>query len=123
MHRTTNGGATWSERILSTPYPVRVVYFLDSLKGFAQGGDVYSGVGGIWESSDGGVNWIEAINTGAEMAGLDWQQIGPGNIDIWSVGFSSSGGYHSVVYKKSIVTPPPTPSPTATPIRSNRRFL
>lgn len=115
VHRTTNGGATWSERILSTPYPVRVVYFLDSLTGFAQGGDVNSGVGGIWESSDGGVNWIEAINTGAEMAALDWQQIGPGSIDIWSVGFSSSGGYHSVVYKKSIVTPPPTPSPTATP--------
>jgi photosystem II stability/assembly factor-like uncharacterized protein len=115
VHRTTNGGATWSGRILSTPYPVRVVYFLDSLIGFAQGGDVNSGVGGIWESSDGGVNWIEAINTGAEMAGLDWQQIGPESIDIWSVGFSSSGGFHSVVYKRSIITPPPTPSPTATP--------
>jgi photosystem II stability/assembly factor-like uncharacterized protein len=115
VHRTTDGGTTWSQRILSTSYPVRVVYFLDSLKGFAQGGDVNSGVGGIWESNDGGVNWIEAINTGAEMGALDWQQIGPGSIDIWSVGFSSSGGYHSVVYKKNIVTSSPTPSPTATP--------
>jgi photosystem II stability/assembly factor-like uncharacterized protein len=102
VHRTTDGGNTWSSRILSTPYPIRVVYFFDSQMGIAQGGNVNSGVGGIWESDDGGVNWTEAVNTGLEMGSLDWQRVSPDSIDIWSVGYTSSGGFHSVVYKKRI---------------------
>ena len=100
VHRTTDGGNTWSSRILSTPYPVRVVYFFDSQTGIAQGGEVNSGIGGIWESTDGGVTWTEAVTTGLEMGSLDWQRVSADSIDIWSVGYTSSGGFHSVVYKK-----------------------
>ncbi len=102
VHRTTDGGITWSGRILNTPYPIRVVYFFDSQYGIAQGGEVNSGVGGIYESTDGGVSWTESINTSLEMGSIDWQRISPDSIDIWSVGYTSSGGFHSVVYKKRI---------------------
>ena len=102
VHRTTDGGVNWSGRILDTPYPIRVVYFFDSQMGIAQGGEVNSGVGGIWESTDGGANWAEATVTNLEMGSLDWQPVGPDSIDIWSVGYTSSGGFHSVVYKKRI---------------------
>ncbi len=102
VHHTTDGGTTWSGRILSTPYPVRVVYFFDSQMGIAQGGEVNSGVGGIWESTDGGSNWTEAVTTGCEMGSIDWQRVSADSIDIWSVGYTSSGGFHSVVYKKRI---------------------
>jgi hypothetical protein len=79
-----------------------VVYFFDSQIGIAQGGEVNSGVGGIWESTDGGSNWTEAVTTGLEMGSLDWQRVSADSIDIWSVGYTSSGGFHSVVYKKRI---------------------
>jgi photosystem II stability/assembly factor-like uncharacterized protein len=102
VHNTTDGGNTWSGRILSTPYPVRVVYFFDSQIGIAQGGEVNSGVGGIWESTDGGSTWNEAVVTGLEMGSIDWKRVSPDSIDIWSVGYTSSGGFHSVVYKKRI---------------------
>jgi len=100
VHRTTNGGTTWSGRVLSTPYPIRVVYFFNSLIGIAQGGHGNNAVGGIWESTDGGLTWTEAINTNLEMNSIDWQPVSPDSIDIWCVGFSSDGGWHSVVYKK-----------------------
>jgi photosystem II stability/assembly factor-like uncharacterized protein len=99
-HRTTDGGNTWSSRILSTPYPIRVINFFDSQFGIAQGGEVNSGVGGIWESIDGGITWNEAQTTGLEMGSLDWQRVSADSIDVWSVGYTSSGGFHSVVYKK-----------------------
>ena len=102
VHRTTDGGTTWSGRILSTPYPIRVVYFFDGQMGFAQGGEVNSSLGGIWETTDGGENWTEAITTGMEMGSIDWQRVSDDSIDVWSVGYSSAGGYHSDVYKKRI---------------------
>ncbi len=101
-HRTTDGGVTWSGRILSTPYPIRVVYFFDAQMGIAQGGEVNSAVGGIWETTDGGENWTEAMTTGAEMGSIDWQRVSDDSIDVWSVGYTSSGGFHSDVYKKRI---------------------
>ncbi len=99
VHRTSDGGATWTDRILELPYPVRGVFFLDSLNGVAQGGN-YS-IGGIWETNDGGLTWREGVNTNSEMQDLDWQRVSPDSIDIWSVGFSTAGGnYHTPVYKK-----------------------
>ncbi|MEJ2105140.1 MAG: T9SS type A sorting domain-containing protein, partial [Ignavibacteriaceae bacterium] len=49
-----------------------------------------------------GTSWTEAATTGLEMGSIDWQRVSTDSIDIWSVGYTSSGGYHSVVYKKRI---------------------
>lgn len=99
IHHTTDGGITWSSRV-NVPYPVRVIYFFNSAMGIAQGGEVNSSLGGIYESTNGGVTWSEVISTGLEMGSLDWQRVSADSIDVWSVGYTSSGGFHSVVYKK-----------------------
>src|SRR5213078_840232 len=59
VHRTTDGGTTWSGRNLD---------FLGSKVGWAAGGNIYSGVGGMYFSTDGGRTWSLDADTGAEMS-------------------------------------------------------
>src|SRR5262249_39019757 len=63
--RTPDGGARWSSRTLHSPWPVRDLEFLDPQVGFAAGGNVFSGVGGVYASTDGGQTWALDVDTGA----------------------------------------------------------
>ena len=67
MHLTTNGGKTWSARTLDGPWPIRQLIFVTSKIGWAAGGNIYSDVGGIYFTSDGGQTWSLDVNTGAQM--------------------------------------------------------
>jgi len=49
--KTEDGGATWSSNI-NQGYPLRSVFFTDSITGYAVGD------GGIIKTTDGGLNWI-----------------------------------------------------------------
>jgi photosystem II stability/assembly factor-like uncharacterized protein len=69
VHRTTDGGATWSERLIETPEPIRAVLFLNETFGFAVGGNHFSGVGAIYSTIDGGDSWRLGVNTASEMRG------------------------------------------------------
>lgn len=86
VHRTTDGGATWSGRLLQPPYPIRVVQFFDENFGFAAGGDIYTSAGGIWSTTDGGDTWNLDVDTGAEMEAIDYQPAGLDSADVWCVG-------------------------------------
>jgi photosystem II stability/assembly factor-like uncharacterized protein len=99
VHRTTDGGATWSDRLLETPAPVRAVMFLNDTLGFAVGGNIYSGAGFIYSTVDGGDSWRLDLNSGAEMKGIDFKVVGD-SIDVWCCGFNS--GFTGSIYKTRI---------------------
>jgi len=100
VHRTTDGGATWSNRILNPPYPIRSLLFLDDQLGFAVGGNYFGGVGGIWSTIDGGTNWNLDINTSCEMKGIDWARVDNDSVAVWCAGSNSAVGriYRTKVY-------------------------
>ena len=82
VHRTTDGGATWSPRLHDFPYPIRAVKFFNDTLGFAIGGDLYQEEGGIYSTTDAGTTWNLDINTGAEMFSLAYQPTATDSVDI-----------------------------------------
>ena len=99
IHRTTDGGLTWSDRLIETPEPIRAVLFLNETLGFAVGGNHFSGVGAIYSTIDGGDSWRLDVNTGSEMKGIDYQVVGD-SIDLWCCGFNTS--FTGCIYKTRI---------------------
>ena len=99
VHRTTDGGKTWSDRLFEPSEPIRAVLFLNETIGFAVGGNHYSGVGAIYSTIDAGDSWRLDVNTGSEMKGIDFQVVGD-SIDLWCCGFSSS--FTGCIYKTRI---------------------
>jgi photosystem II stability/assembly factor-like uncharacterized protein len=95
VHRTTDGGKTWSGRTLDDAWPIRQINFLTPQVGWAAGGNVYSGVGGMYYSADGGQTWTLDSSTGAEMDACDWKHSGK-NYQIWCAGYN--GSFNGVVY-------------------------
>ncbi len=87
VHRTTDGGASWSERLLETDYPIRTVHFLTRDIGFAAGGNYADGVGGIWSTTDGGQTWQEDMTVTAEITVLGSRRYSPAYVDIFAAGF------------------------------------
>ncbi len=94
VHRTTDGGLTWSGRILETDYPIRTVHFLTREIGFAAGGNyrdttggVWDSIGGIWSTSDGGETWQEDAALSAEVTVLGSRRESPVHVYVFAAGF------------------------------------
>jgi hypothetical protein len=98
MHVTTDGGKTWSGRTIDGPWPLRSVLFLTSKIGWAAGGNVYTNVGGIYFSTDGGNTWSVDATTNSEMGSCAQHSIAVGHHQLWCAGFNSSSGFNSVIY-------------------------
>ncbi len=104
VHRTTNGGDSWTGRLLTTPYPIRTVRFATAQRGWAAGGNIYSGGGGIWGTTDGGNTWnLEMDTGGAEMRGIAISRVSADSVDVWSCGYTS--GFQGRVYKRRVAAP------------------
>lgn len=92
-HVTTDGGKTWSDRTLDGPWPIREILFLSQKAGWAAGGNLYTGVGGIYFSSNGGQTWSVDVTTNAEMDACDKQPTTTG-YRVWCAGYDGSlNGY------------------------------
>jgi photosystem II stability/assembly factor-like uncharacterized protein len=104
VHRTTDGGATWTDRILLAPFPIRSVLFLDASVGFAVGGNVFSGVGGIYSTTDGGDTWTLDLDAGAEIKAIKALQTSATTFDVWTAGFTSS--FTGRIYQTQVTLPP-----------------
>jgi len=114
VHRTTDGGVRWSDRVLRTTYPIRIVQFFDANYGFAAGGNIYSSAGGIWSTTDSGDTWSLDINTGAEMSAIDVQAVSPDSTDVWCVGFLPN--LTGVIYKTRVARHEPADVEESTPM-------
>jgi hypothetical protein len=107
LHRTSDGGATWSKRVLQTPYPIREIKFLNNQIGWATGGNVYSSVGGIYYTADGGRTWARDADTGDEMGSCATQPVNGGaQTQVWCLGYNFNGSSFSTnVYSTVVATP------------------
>jgi photosystem II stability/assembly factor-like uncharacterized protein len=85
VHVTANGGKTWSARTLDDPWPIRELLFLSTKSGWAAGGNVYTGVGGIYFSNAGGQTWSVDVTTNAEMDACAQQPLSSG-YHVWCAG-------------------------------------
>jgi photosystem II stability/assembly factor-like uncharacterized protein len=94
-YRTIDGGATWSDRTLHAPWPIRDIEFLSRRVGWAAGGDVFSGVGGMYFSSDGGQTWGLDVDAGAEMLSCTYLKRQT-TLLVWCAG--TDGSFDGVVY-------------------------
>jgi photosystem II stability/assembly factor-like uncharacterized protein len=94
-YRTTDGGATWSDRTLDARWPVRDIEFLSRRFGWAAGGNAFSGVGGMYVSTDGGQTWMLDADTGAEMLSCTYLNR-HGTAFVWCAGTDAS--FDGVVY-------------------------
>jgi photosystem II stability/assembly factor-like uncharacterized protein len=107
LHRTHDGGATWSDRVLTTPWPIRQIEFLNKRVGWAAGGNVYSNAGGMYFTTDGGKTWALDADTGDEMGACAHLPIGDGSqTQVWCIGFLFNGSnFASDVYSTTVATP------------------
>jgi photosystem II stability/assembly factor-like uncharacterized protein len=69
IHVSNNGGNTWGNRV-NFPYPIRAVTCISAKLCLASGGNFFTGVGGVYISTDGGVKWTEDLNAGVELGAL-----------------------------------------------------
>lgn len=99
VHRTTDGGTTWSARY-DFPYPIRAVKFYSIDLGLALGGNLYQEAGGIYSTTNGGLNWNLDVSTLAEMFSVETKAVSADSADIWCVGSTgSSTGFTGKLYK------------------------
>ena len=104
IHRSTDGGMSWSGRLQTFSYPIRALSFFNASTGLALGGNVYSEAGGIYSTPDSGYTWNLEMNTAAEMFALDYKIISADSMDIWCVGSTGGGtGYKGKLYKARTV--------------------
>ena len=90
IYSTVNAGHAWSASpVLTTPYPIRGLLALDVMRSFAVGGNHFSGVGGVWATSNGGQQWTNEVDTGSEMFDLDSVRIDNDSVRVLAVGENS----------------------------------
>jgi photosystem II stability/assembly factor-like uncharacterized protein len=95
VHRTADGGNTWSGRTLDISWPIRELLFITPNIGWAAGGNYSTNVGGMYFSRDGGQTWSLDVSSGAEMGACDSRRVN-GITQIWCAGFN--GSLNGVVY-------------------------
>jgi photosystem II stability/assembly factor-like uncharacterized protein len=61
IRRTTNGGVNWITQITNTNKDIADIYFVDSMNGWAVGGNNYSDTQLVLRTTNGGTNWILKI--------------------------------------------------------------
>jgi hypothetical protein len=92
VHRTVDGGANWSDRTLDSPWPIREILFVTPQMGWAAGGNIYSGAGGLYFSNDGGQTWTLDLDS----AGNEMDACAHTGSRVWCAGYDAS--FNGVVY-------------------------
>ncbi|MBU0508566.1 T9SS type A sorting domain-containing protein [bacterium] len=86
VHVTSDGGRTWSGRVLSTVLPIRDVEMITPEIAFASGGRYTQGAGEIWQTTDGGQSWTRTLQTNAEITVLGSRRVNGAYVDVFAAG-------------------------------------
>ena len=101
LYASTNGGDSWtSSPVLSAAYPVRAILRSTDLRGWAVGGNVYTNVGGVWGTTDGGTTWTPEQEVGAELQDIAWVRVNATQMDVYAVGMISQ------IWRARVAAPP-----------------
>jgi hypothetical protein len=103
VHRTTDGGRTWSERLLVTTVPLRVVKMVTRDVAFAAGGSLDDAIGEIWETSDGGQTWSRDLSVSAEIRALEARRVNAAYVDVFAAG--AFPDFRGGVWRKRVYVP------------------
>jgi|GEM_PF-6003630 len=106
VHRTTNGGESWSGRVLQTDIPIRSVEMVSPQMAFAAGGNYEQAVGKIWSSTDGGATWNQDLLLGAEIKCLESRRVNAAYVDVFAAG--AFPDFRGGVWRKRIFLPDTT---------------
>jgi hypothetical protein len=86
LHRSTDGGRTWSGRLLETNLPLRAVKMVTRQTAFAAGGHFNTASGEIWMTTDGGQSWSRDLSVSAEIRLLETRRVNAGYVDVFAAG-------------------------------------
>ncbi|HEV8112358.1 MAG TPA: hypothetical protein VGR31_06250 [Planctomycetota bacterium] len=90
VYKTANAGHDFTASpVLSTAYPIRALLTFDTQRAWAAGGNVFSGVGGIWGTIDGGSSWNLEQNVGNEINDLQWVRVDANTVNVFAAGYVS----------------------------------
>lgn len=99
IYRTSNAGHTWTASpVQTTAYPIRALLAYDTQRAWAAGGNVYSGVGGIWTTAD-GATWSLEQDTANEINDLASVRVDANTVNLFAA------GYVSQIWRRTIVAP------------------
>ncbi len=87
IHRTLDGGQTWSDRVLEGPWMIREILFVNKSDGWAAGGA--GNVGGVYVSHDGGENWAVELDTRVGLTSC-----ATADYHLYCAGFDDNGTSH-----------------------------
>jgi len=87
LHRTTDGGTTWSDRVLDGPWPIRSIVFINRHDGWAVGGG--GSFGGMYVTHDGGKHWNVEFD-----AGFGPQTCATSEYQIYCAGYDDNATTH-----------------------------
>ena len=93
--------------MLETPWPIRQIQFLTAKVGWAAGGNIYSGVGGIYYTSNGGKTWVLDATPATRSARAHRTRTASGTrTRVWCIGSAFNGSqFESTVYRTTVATP------------------
>lgn len=87
VHRSTDGGTTWSGRTLNSPWQIREIIFVNAKDGWAAGGA--GDAGGAYVSHDGGQSWQLELD-----AGVGLTSCATADYHLFCAGYDNSGTSH-----------------------------
>lgn len=100
---TSDSGATWSERTMSTNVPLRAALMVNDTLGYAAGGIVANATGEIWRTTDGGATWSLDLTCDAEITELGVSRESGAYLNIIAAGYYAD--FRGAVWRSQIFMP------------------
>lgn len=103
VHRTINGGRTWSGRVLMSSLPMRAVEVVTPAIAFVAGGSFDDAEGEMWMTTDSGRTWTRDLSVSAELRVLESRRFNAAYVDVFAAGVFPD--FRGGVWRKRLYLP------------------